>query len=86
MKEGCWRATVPAGRRSAAKLLSKDEARRIAANIAKVPKFCAKANSTLIAVIVTAAAHTRPSLADRISSTKAERKYDQKGNNQIHFR
>ena len=36
MREICLSGSKP-GRRSGAKLLSKDEARRIAANIAKVP-------------------------------------------------
>jgi hypothetical protein len=32
------------GRRSAAELLTKDEARRIAANIAKLPQYCKSNN------------------------------------------
>ena len=38
-----------------------------------------------ISVVVATAGHTRLSLADRISSTKAKRKRDHKSNNQIHY-
>jgi len=38
------------GRRSAAKLLSKDEARRIAAGIAKLPGYCAKLDAGAISM------------------------------------
>ena len=55
-------------------------ARWIAANIAKLPKFCAKANSILSAVVVTAAAHTRLPLADGVSDGKADYEHDRKGN------
>jgi hypothetical protein len=49
------------GRRSAAKLLTRDEARRIAANIAKLPSFLQDAKLT-------------PSICGGISSCKRRRK------------
>jgi hypothetical protein len=63
--------------RAAAKPLTRDE--EIAANIAKLPKFCAKANS-ILSMVVTAAAHTRLPLADAVSDGKADGKHDRKGN------
>jgi hypothetical protein len=62
-------------------MLSKDEARRIAVNIAKLLRLI-----RWFAMVVTAASHTRLPLADGISGTEAERKNNDQSNHQIHTR
>ena len=69
----CWSAKALSyiyyesepGRRSAAKLLSKDEARRIAANIAKLPGLLRKARCA-----AKAPPRIQPDAPTRVSSTK----------------